>query len=305
MKTKSTILAATLVAALASVASAQILPPPPAGVNLFNNPLFGSNVANYAQAFGDPVLSPNGNLYIDSGGNVTPPAITGWNPAPAPFPTFDPAGGTVKVIFLGESAGNKNDFGYVKFPTLNAGGINNPANLNYLVTDIENGLLGSGNVVSGQEAYVNYAAGETVDFFLYNSGDPFVNGGLGAWFVLGDGLGNNLEAYLHGNAVAGYQHYRWTTQQVLTEYVDANGAFVTGLVDTLLVSFEDFTFAQTNPNDVPPVAIPGADYSDFIFAFQFLPNQAVPEPSTYGLMGAAALLGLVGYRRFKASKKAV
>jgi hypothetical protein len=299
MKTKSTILAATIAAALASVASAQILPPPPAGVNLFHNPLFGSNVANYTNAFG-LAGSPNGNLYIDSGANVTPPAIAGWNPAPAPFPTFSATGGSVKVIFLGETAGNANDFGYVKFP--NVGGISDPTNLNYLATDIENGLVGSGNIVSGQEAYVHYGAGESVDFFLYNSGDPFANGGLGAWFVLGQG---GLEAYLHGNAVAGYQHYRWTTQQVLTEYVDANGAFVTGLVDTLLVSFEDFTFAQTNPNDVPPIAIPGADYSDFIFAFQFLPNQAVPEPSTYGLMGAAALLGLVGYRRFKASKKAV
>jgi hypothetical protein len=297
MKTKSTILAATIAAALATAASAQILPNP-TGVNLFNNPLFAANVANYSNAFGP--TSAN-NLYIDSGANTTPPIINTWNNAPAPFPTFSATGGSVKVIFLGETAGNANDFGYVKFPTVNAGGINNPANLSYLATDIENGLTGGGNIVSGQEAYVHYTGGQTVDFFLYNSGSPFVNGGLGAWFVLGQG---GLEAYLHGNAVAGYQHYKWTSQSVWTQYVDASGAFVSGFVDTLLVSFEDFTFAPTNPNQVNPIAIPGADYSDFIFAFQFLPNQAVPEPSTYGLMGAAALLGLVGYRRFKASKKA-
>jgi hypothetical protein len=301
MKTKtSTILAATFAAAMVSSVSAQILPNP-SGVNLFNNPLFIENVANYQAAFGN-VGSPNGNLYIDSGANVTPPAIAGWNnlnPAPLPPGTFLAGGGSVKVIFLGETAGNNNDFGYVKFP--NVGGINNTANLQYLATDIENSLNGAGNVRSGQEAYVNYGAGETVDFFLYNSGDPFANGGLGAWFVLGQ---NGLEAYLHGNAIPGYQHYRWTTQSVWTKYVDANLNFVEGYVDTLLVSFEDFTFAQTNPNDAPPIGIPNADYSDFIFAFQFLPSQAVPEPSTYGLMGAAALLGLVGYRRFKASKKA-
>ncbi len=297
MKTKTSIIVATIAAALASVASAQILPNP-TGVNLFNNPLFAGNTANYTTAFGTGV-SPNGNLYIDSGANITPPAIVGWNNGVAPFPTFSATGGTVKAIFLGETAGNLNDFGYVKFP--NVGGIGSTSNLSYLATDIENSLSGVGNVKSGQEAYVNYGAGETVDFFLYNSGSPYVNGGLGAWFVLGQG---GLEAYLHGQALPGYQHYRWTTQQVWTEYVDANGNFTAGLVDTLLVSFEDFTFAQTNPNDAPPIIIPGADYSDFIFAFQFLPSQAVPEPSTYGLMGAAALLGLVGYRRFKASKKA-
>jgi hypothetical protein len=297
MKTKTSILAATFAAALASVASAQILPNP-TGVNLFNNPLFAENNLYYSNAFGPTSAA---DLYIDSGANITPPVINTWNNGVAPFPTFSPNGGSVKTIFLGETAGNNNDFGYVKFPTANLGGINNPANLSYLATDIENSLNGSGNVRSGQEAYVHYSAGETVDFFLYNSGDPYANGGLGAWFVLGQ---NGLEAYLHGQALPGYQHYRWTTQSVWTKYVDVNGVAVEGFVDTLLVSFEDFTFAQTNPNEAPPIIIPGADYSDFIFAFQFLPNQAVPEPSTYGLMGAAALLGLVGYRRFKASKKA-
>jgi hypothetical protein len=297
MKTKTSILAATFAAALASVASAQILPNP-TGVNLFNNPLYIDNVANYSAAFGN-AGAPNGNLYIDSGANVTPPAIVGWNNGVAPFPTFSPTGGSVKVVFLGETAGNNNDFGYVKFP--NVGGIGNTANLSYLATDIENSLNGGGNIGSGQEAYVHYSAGETVDFFLYNSGDPYANGGLGAWFVLGQG---GLEAYLHGQALPGYQHYRWTTQSVWTKYANEYGVETEGFVDTLLVSFEDFTFAQTNPNEAPPIVIPGADYSDFIFAFQFLPNQAVPEPSTYGLMGAAALLGLVGYRRFKASKKA-
>lgn len=296
MKTKTSFIAAVFAAALASVASAQINPNP-SGVNLFNNPQFFQNNANYFNAFGH-AGAPNGNLYIDSGANVTPPAIVTWNNGVAPFPTFNPNGGTVKTIFLGETAGNNNDFGYVKFP--NVGGITDTSNLSYLATDIENSLLGAGNVKSGQEAYVNYGAGETVDFFLYNSGSPYVNGGLGAWFVLGQG---GLEAYLHGQALPGYQHYRWTMQSVWTRYVNDLGVEVEGFVDTLLVSFEDFTFAQTDPNEAPPIIIPGADYSDFIFAFQFLPNQAVPEPSTYGLMGAAALLGLVGYRRFKASKK--
>jgi len=46
------------------------------------------------------------------------------------------------------------------------------------------------------------------------------------------------------------------------------------------------------------------DYSDSIIALQFytlsgapFPDGAVPEPSTYGLIGAGALLGLVALRR--------
>ncbi len=294
MKTKtSTIIAATVAAALASVASAQISYNP-SGVDLFNN-ASAYNAASYSAAWG-------ATLYVDSGANTAIPIVAGWNASPvtpAVYNTlFLAGGGSVKTIFLGETAGNSNDFGYVKFP--NAGGIGNESNLNWLATDIENGYIDAGNVTSGQEAYVHYSAGETVDFFLYNPGIPHADQGLGAWFVLGQG---GLEAYLHNGAVAGYSHYRWTVQQIMTEYVDGTGATVQGLVDTLLVSFEDFTVKQ-NPNQNNPIEIPNADYSDFIFAFQFLPSQAVPEPSTYGLMGAAALLGLVGYRRFKASKKA-
>lgn len=53
--------------------------------------------------------------------------------------------------------------------------------------------------------------------------------------------------------------------------------------------------------------IPGSDrdYDDLTVIWRVndiqigIGDGAVPEPSTYGLMGAAALLGLVGYRRFK------
>ena len=294
MKTKSSLLAATVAAALATVASAQISYNP-SGVNHFNNPMFAANSGYYFNAFAD--------LYVDSGANTAIPIVSGWTSSSVSTPSiaFSPTGGSVKTIFLGETAGNRNDFGYVKFP--NSGGVTNESNLNWLVTDIENSLDGSGNIKSGQESYVHYSAGQSIDFFLYNAGNPYADQGLGAWFVLGLDPVNGLEAYLHNGAVSNYSHYKWTIESVWTRYIDENGVEVEGNVDTLLVSFEDFTFASTDPNQAPPQVIPNADYSDFIFAFQFLPSQAVPEPSTYGMIGAAALLGLVGYRRFKASKK--
>jgi hypothetical protein len=49
------------------------------------------------------------------------------------------------------------------------------------------------------------------------------------------------------------------------------------------------------------------DHNDGVFVVRINTEEvgitAVPEPSTYGLIGAGALLGLVGYRRFKASRK--
>jgi hypothetical protein len=52
---------------------------------------------------------------------------------------------------------------------------------------------------------------------------------------------------------------------------------------------------------------PDWDYNDIVLALQFFdkngtPLTPVPESSTYGLIGAAGLLGLVLVRRFKSKK---
>lgn len=76
-------------------------------------------------------------------------------------------------------------------------------------------------------------------------------------------------------------------------YTDAQNS--TNLT-TFLVGVEDWNLRAGSD----------ADYNDLLFAVQFTsggsPFTPVPEPSTYGLIGAAALLGLVMVRRFKAKK---
>jgi len=65
-------------------------------------------------------------------------------------------------------------------------------------------------------------------------------------------------------------------------------------VSTYIVGLEDWRLDRQSD----------ADYSDTILALQFFTDSGapitppVPEPSTYGLIGAVALLGLVAVRKY-------
>jgi len=253
------------------------------------------NADSYANTLG-----PGGmHLYYASQIDAPSTTVNSWNYVTQTsdiFPTIPwlAQGGTVKTIFIGESAGSANDFGFIK-----AGAdLSMSSNYTSIVNDVVNTGDASGNIQSGWEAMVNYGAGEQLDFWLNNPG-TFVPGGTYFSF-LQNGAGS---AFANGDP---YAHTKFSWTSVMTEYVDLNGATVHGNVDTLLIAYEDLRGPELPPGGGLPTIPPGdADYTDFIVAFQFLPDQLppVPEPSTYGLMGAAALVALVGYRRWKSPAK--
>ncbi len=276
MKTNRITALLTLASSLALSAGAQIAPPLPAGINTFATPVYAANVPSF--------LADLGDLYFDSDLTVPSATINAWNNGPvnlaAAFGSnpFLALGGSVKVVFLGETAGWKNDFGYVNTTT--------PTAYNPLVTDIENNFVSGGpsaNIRSGWETTVSYGAGQQLDFFLNGEG---VNNPGGTWFAFG-GANQNAGADVS-------VHTKWSTRSVTTTYFDGVSV-VTGEINTLLVGFEDVRLGGSYYDN---------DFNDFVVGFQFLPTQPnpVPEPSTYGLLGAAALAGLVVRRRMAAKK---
>ncbi|MGC4075183.1 MAG: PEP-CTERM sorting domain-containing protein [Nibricoccus sp.] len=282
------------VIALTVSASAQIVPDP-AGTNTFAE-ASAFNKASYEATFG----SGGAGLYFASQLFAPSPTVNSWSYVTQTSDlgagvNFLAGGGTIKTIFLGESAGSGNDFGFIKV----GANLGSSASYQPLATNIVNTNTPGGTIQSGWETYAHYGAGEKLDFWLNNPG-TFTPGG--AYFAfLESGVGS---AFAGGDP---YSHVKFSWTSVLTEYLDGTGTLVRGNVDTLLIAFEDMRGPVLPAGGGLPTLPPGdADFTDFIVGFQFLPSQQslVPEPSTYGLFGAAGLLALLGYRRFKASAKA-
>ena len=253
-------IAALAFAALANLASAQISPRPASwisaggdGFNSFLTPLTAAQTAGFTAE----------GVNIDSDGTIALPA--GFTVG-VPSISFDPLGGKVTVLFLGESAGWNNDLGYVVNPASAA--LGNPATYNPLVVNLHGDLSGvptPTNLVNNTSATIAYGAGDKLDFFLNGVGDPWNAGGT--WFAFGT-----------PNQFAG------SDTTVHTKY---KNTMIDGL-PTLIIAFEDSRHSNAD-----------ADFSDVLIAFQGVTDTPVPEPATYGLIGAGALLGLVAFRRLK------
>ncbi len=291
------ILAAVAITALTGSAFAQLNPLPPssvldgvsvqpiglnAGVTHWDNP---ATLAAFKFASDDNFGAPD-------------PVTLGWTANPPPsimshMGTIDAEGGTVRAIFTGESAGWLNDFGYTYS--------GNPAGPNSFTvfSDIQAVNPGS-NISFGQYIDVGLDIADnalTFDFWLNGVGANGANNIPG----LGTGVGGVFTA-IHPTNSTPYipGHVLWAPRPLFVNtWVQAlnSGAGAYADVATYLVGFEDWRLDRGADGD----------NNDFMFALQFYradgtPFTPVPEPSTYGIIGALALVGLIARRRFKAKK---
>lgn len=202
----------------------------------------------------------------------------------AALSAINTGGGSLQGMFIGESAMWLNDFGYTYS--------GNPAGPNSytLFENIRSGTGPGANVAFGDNFRINFTVGSAAnfDFFYNSSGSTNASGTttMGGVYTLFN-PSNSSPVPPGGPLVL------WAQNPIMVNtWVPSIGAYAD--VATYLVALEDWRF--NNGTD--------ADYTDLILGLQFYnaagtPFAPVPEPSTYGFMGAIALLGMICYRRFR------
>ncbi|HLP02785.1 MAG TPA: PEP-CTERM sorting domain-containing protein [Opitutaceae bacterium] len=186
----------------------------------------------------------------------------------------------VETLFVGETAAWWNDWGYRI--TASDG--------TFTEVLLADGIQAAGPMATvsfGDYTYVSLAPGESLDFF-YNG----TNG-----YTAGDG--DNFDSVKGGR----YYAFDSSLTQPGSATMQSYYGTLTPLTSVRGPAFMDTPFTILGFEDINDGANwQDRDHNDLLFAFRSgfdLPQGPIPEPSTYGLTGAAALLAVVGYRRLR------
>jgi hypothetical protein len=202
--------------------------------------------------------------------------------------------GTLRTIFVAESAGWLDDVGYTY-----SGSPQGPNSFT-VWSNIEN-QVALPNPTFGSYFDVLLARGEAAQFDLWLNG-------VGDFGLANPApptaLGGVYTAFHPENSVpvVGAGQVWWAqTPLMVNTFIPALGSYQD--VSTYLLSFEDWRIDRGSDRD----------YSDTVLALQFFgptglplgPLEPIPEPSTYGFCAAIALLGVIGFRRYRAKRRAL
>ncbi|MFT3781876.1 MAG: PEP-CTERM sorting domain-containing protein [Nibricoccus sp.] len=286
---KKTLVVFAAVAALAATSRAQISPLPPSSTTdgISVQPIgLNAGATHWDSTTGlgafKTVSGTQGTYLL----TTAVPSLTFSTTAPSSFTsslgTLATNGGVLRTIFLSESAQWQDSLGYTR-----SGNIAGPQSytvFNHIETNPAGGPV---NTAFGNYFDVNFAAGTFGNFDIWFQGDG------------GTTYGGDYYAF-HPTASLPYNppgNTMWSQQTLaVNTWIASAGAYMD--VMTYIVGFEDWRLDRGSDRD----------YSDAIIAFQFFtpsgtPFTPVPEPATYGMIGAAALLGLAFIRRSSRKKQ--
>lgn len=289
MKIISAITASAILAGGTAFAQLSTLPPPSSEEGVFVQPI-GPNagashwedpagLGAYRLASDDTVMLPSTGL---TWANTAPTSV--WNNLSA----INAQGGSVRGIFLGETAGWYNDFGFTF-----SGSPASPGADAFTVFENIQAVGPTPTVSFGQYFDVRLSRGEAATFDLWLNGS-----GSFAPPDAGTSPFGGVYTVFHPTTA----NVRFAQEPLMVStWINATIGYRD--VATYLVSIEDWNLTAGSDRD----------FSDFVFALQFydqngnpqgpdVPPVPVPEPSTYGLIGAITLLGLVAWKRRKVSK---